>query len=153
MKAILIKEHGGPEQLYLGDAPEPEIKDHEIRVKVQATAINRADTLQRQGSYPPPPGESSVLGLEMAGDVDQVGAQVKKWKVGDRVFALLGGGGYAEYAAVHEDMAMPIPSNVSYEDAAGIAEVYLTAYQALTWIGKMKENQNLKLTPNLPQSN
>ncbi len=143
MKAVLVKESGGPEQLYLGDSPLPEINEHEIRVKVNASAINRADTLQRKGQYPVPPGSSPVIGLEMAGEVETVGARVKKWKVGDRVFALLSGGGYAEYAVTHEEMAMPIPANLSFEEAAGIAEVYLTAFQALVWLGELAEKQNV----------
>ncbi len=143
MKAVLLKEPGGPEELYLGEAPLPECHDDEIRVKVRATAINRADTVQRRGMYPPPPGASPILGLEMAGEVEAVGAKVKKWKVGDRVFALLPGGGYAEYAVVPEEMVMPIPDNLSFEEGAGIAEVYLTSYQALVWLGELHPKENV----------
>ncbi len=143
MKAVLLKEPGGPEQLYLGDAPLPECGENEIMVKVMATAINRADTAQRRGMYPPPPGASSILGLEMAGEVESVGAKVKKWKEGDRVFALLPGGGYAEYAAVPEEMAMPIPESLSFEEGAGIAETYLTTYQSLIWLGELHPKEKV----------
>ncbi|MBF0276144.1 MAG: NAD(P)H-quinone oxidoreductase [SAR324 cluster bacterium] len=143
MKAVLVKEPGGPEQLYLGETPMPELNENEIRVKVHASAINRADTLQRRGHYPVPAGSSSVIGLEMAGEVEAAGEQVKKWKAGDRVFALLSGGGYAEYAVIHEDMAMPIPPNLGFEEAAGVAEAYLTAFQALVWLGEFAEKQNV----------
>ena len=143
MKAVLLKEPGGPEQLYLGDAPLPECGENEIMVKVKATAINRADTAQRRGMYPPPPGASSILGLEMAGEVESVGARVKKWKEGDRVFALLPGGGYAEYAVVPEEMAMPVPGKLGFEEAAGIAEAYLTTYQALIWLGELHPREKV----------
>lgn len=143
MKAVLIKAPGGAEQLYLGEAPLPEMGAHEIRVKVAATAINRADTMQREGNYPVPPGASEILGLEMAGEVEAVGAEVKKWKIGDRVFALLNGGGYAEYTVVHEDLALPVPVNLSLAEAAGIAEVYLTAMQGLFWLGELGEKETV----------
>ncbi len=143
MKAVLLKEPGGPEQLYLGDAPLPECEENEIMVKVKATAINRADTAQRRGMYPPPPGASSILGLEMAGEVESVGAKVKKWTKGDRVFALLPGGGYAEFVAVPEEMAMPVPENLSFEEGAGIAETYLTTYQSLIWLGELHPREKV----------
>lgn len=143
MKAVLLKEPGGPEQLYLGEAPLPECGENEIMVKVKATAINRADTAQRRGMYPPPPGASSILGLEMAGEVESVGAKVKKWTKGDRVFALLPGGGYAEFVAVPEEMAMPVPENLSFEEGAGIAETYLTTYQSLIWLGELHPREKV----------
>ena len=143
MKAVLLKEPGGPEQLYLGDAPLPECEENEIMVKVKATAINRADTAQRRGMYPPPPGASSILGLEMAGEVESVGPKVKKWTKGDRVFALLPGGGYAEFVAVPEEMAMPVPENLSFEEGAGIAETYLTTYQSLIWLGELHPREKV----------
>lgn len=143
MKAILIQEPGGAEKLYLGEAPLPEMGTQELRVKVAATAINRADTMQREGNYPVPPGASPILGLEMAGEVEAIGNGVTKWRVGDRVFALLAGGGYAEYAVIHEDMALPVPQNMSLEQAAGIAEVYLTAMQGLFWLGELAPQENV----------
>ena len=123
----MLKDFGDVDQLYLGETEAPALLDHSIRVKVVATALNRADTLQRKGFYPPPPGASSVLGLEMAGDVIEVGDKVTKWKIGDRVFGLLAGGGYAEQVVIHEDVAMPMPDDMTYIDAAAIPEVFLTA--------------------------
>ncbi len=143
MKAILVRQSGGPEELYIGDAPVPELGELEIKVRTKATAVNRADILQRRGMYPPPPGASNVIGLEMAGEVVEIGAKVQKWKIGDRVFALLAGGGCAEYVVVDEQVAMPIPDHLSFEEAAGIAEVFLTAYQSLIWIGQMETGQNV----------
>ena len=143
MQAVLIKEFGGPEQLFLGEWEQPTPSEHEILVKVHATALNRADTLQRQGKYPPPKGESPILGLEMAGEVVEIGAKVQRWKVGDQVCSLLGGGGYAAYACTHEDLAFPIPAAMSYEEAAAIPEVFLTAFQALVWLGKLQKNERI----------
>lgn len=143
MQAILLKKFGGLEELYLGGTDTPSISSKEVLVKVKATALNRADLLQRRGLYPPPPGESEILGLEMAGEVDTLGSEVSKWKKGDKVFALLPGGGYAEYVKVHEDMLMPIPENLSFEEAAGIAEAFLTAWQAVIWLGEIKEHEEI----------
>ncbi|MDQ0190775.1 NAD(P)H-quinone oxidoreductase [Alicyclobacillus cycloheptanicus] len=128
MKAVVMDGFGGPEVLSIGEAPDPVIGEHDLLVRVKATALNRADLLQRMGGYPPPPGASEILGLEMAGEVVHVGPGVPGWKRGDRVFALLPGGGYAELAAVPAAMAMRIPDNLSYEQAAAIPEVFLTAY-------------------------
>ncbi len=143
MKAILIKSFGEAEQLYLGKAPTPSPLPHEILVKVQATALNRADTLQRRGYYPPPQGASEILGLEIAGIVAEVGSAVTKWKAGDEVFGLLPGGGYAEYAAIHEDMAIEKPGYLSFQEAAALPEVFLTAFQALKWLGKLQPQESI----------
>ena len=143
MKAILFDKPGDPSNLYVGNFPTPEPTEKEILVRVQATALNRADTLQRKGLYPPPPGASPVLGLEMAGEVVKVGQEVSHWKVGDRVMALLAGGGYAEYACIHEDMAMRLPENLPYTEAAAIPEVFLTAYQALFWLANLHEHEQV----------
>jgi len=143
MKAVLVKKPGDAGQLYIGEFPTPEPQDKEILVKVKATAVNRADIHQRKGHYPPPKGASPIIGLEVSGVVEATGANVTKWKVGDRVFGLLEGGGYAEYAVLHEDMAMPIPDSLSYEDTAAIPEVFLTAYQTLFWIGHLKQGERV----------
>lgn len=143
MRAIQIHQFGSVEQLYLGDFPTPEPQAHEIRVKVKATALNRADLLQREGKYPPPPGESPIMGLEIAGEVEKLGSEVQKWKLGDRVCGLLAGGGYAEYVTLHEDMAMPIPENLDFLAAAAIPEAFLTAFQALVWIADLKTNEKV----------
>ncbi|MCC9137206.1 NAD(P)H-quinone oxidoreductase [Pontibacter silvestris] len=141
MKAILVKQPGGPEQLVLGEYEKPLPKPTELLVHVHATAINRADTLQREGKYPPPEGASSLLGLEIAGEVVEAGLNCTRFKKGDKVFGLLPGGGYAEYAVINELMAMPLPDSVSMEEAAAIPEVFLTAYQALVWLGKLEAGE------------
>lgn len=141
MKAIIVKKPGGTEQLTLGEYQKPECGENEILVKVRATALNRADILQREGKYPHPVGASPILGLEMSGIVERVGSKVFKWKVGDRVFGLLPGGGYAEYAVIHENMAMEIPANIPFEEAAAIPEAFLTAFQALLWLGELKAGE------------
>jgi tumor protein p53-inducible protein 3 len=143
MKAINVKKPGGAEVLELGEAAAPLTGENEILVKVRATALNRADILQREGKYPPPEGASSILGLEIAGDVYSTGKQVKRWKKGDRVFGLLPGGGYAEYAVINESMANPIPLSLSYEQAASIPEVFLTAYQALVWHSGLQKGEKI----------
>ncbi|MCJ8163941.1 NAD(P)H-quinone oxidoreductase [Pontibacter sp. E15-1] len=141
MKAILVKKPGGPEQLALGTYDKPLPNPTELLVKVHATALNRADTLQRQGKYPPPKGASPLLGLEIAGEVVEAGINCTRFKKGDHVFGLLPGGGYAEYALLHESMALPMPGNLSMEEAAAIPEVFLTAYQALVWLGQLKSGE------------
>jgi putative PIG3 family NAD(P)H quinone oxidoreductase len=143
MKAILVKEPGGPEQLYIGEYEQPLPMPYELLVKVHATALNRADTLQRQGKYPPPKGASKLLGLEVAGEVVEAGVNCTRFKKGDKMFGLLPGGGYAEYAVVHEAMAMPVPENLTMEEAAAIPEVFLTAYQALVWLGKLQAGERV----------
>ncbi|MFC4076262.1 NAD(P)H-quinone oxidoreductase [Salinithrix halophila] len=143
MKAVRINQPGGPDQLVMGEYPTPEPTDNELLVRVKATALNRADIMQRQGKYPPPSGASPLLGLEMAGVVEEVGENCQGWRKGDRVFGLLPGGGYAEYAVIPGAMAMPLPENLSYEEAAAIAEVFLTAYQALFWIGRLEQGDRV----------
>lgn len=127
----------------IGEWPTPELQSQEVLVKVAATALNRADTLQRMGKYPPPKGESPIMGLEMAGTVVELGENVNRWKVGDKVCSLLGGGGYAEYVNIHEDLAMPVPQGISLEKAAAIPEVFLTAFQALSWLAKLQEEETI----------
>ena len=137
MRAVILTEPGDPSNMQVGPVPTPEPGVDEVRVRVHATALNRADTFQRRGHYPPPEGESDILGLEMAGVVDAVGTGVVDWNEGDRVCALLGGGGYAEYAVVHKDLLMAIPPGLSMTDAAAIPEVFLTAFQAMHWLGEL----------------
>ncbi|RAL26966.1 NAD(P)H-quinone oxidoreductase [Thermoflavimicrobium daqui] len=135
MKAVLVKQPGGVEQLKIVEYPKPKPTSDELLIKVHYTALNRADIAQRKGIYPPPPGASPVLGLEFAGVIEEVGENYQnQWKPGDRVFGLLAGGGYAEYVVTAGDLVMPIPDSLSLEQAAAIAEVFLTAYQALFWI-------------------
>ncbi|HAS43944.1 MAG TPA: NADPH:quinone oxidoreductase [Microscillaceae bacterium] len=143
MKAVIIKEFGGPEQLSLGEWEKPSPAQNEILVKVHTTALNRADTMQRRGVYPPPAGASPILGLEIAGEVAEVGTDVTQWKPGDRVFGLIPGGGYAEYAVIHQDMAMPIPNSFTFEQAVAVPEVFLTAYQAMKWLADIQSGETL----------
>ncbi len=143
MKAVLIKEYGGTDQLTIGEYPTPAPTRDELLVKVKATALNRADILQREGKYPPPEGASPILGLEMAGVVEEVGKDSSGWRRGDRVCALLPGGGYAQYVTIPARMAIPIPGNLSFEEAAAVPEVFLTAYQALVWLGQIKADHHV----------
>jgi NADPH2:quinone reductase len=122
---------GGPEVLRMGDPEPPAPKQGQVLIKVAATSVNRPDILQRQGHYPPPPGESPLLGLEAAGTVAELGSGVEHLAVGDRVVALLGGGGYAELAVAHAGHVMKIPAALSFEAAACIPETYITAYMNL----------------------
>jgi tumor protein p53-inducible protein 3 len=143
VKAVIFKKPGGAGELRIGEADPPVPKENEILVKVYASALNRADILQREGKYPPPAGASEILGLEMAGEVSSIGSKVRKWKEGDKVFGLLPGGGYAEFAVINEMMANPVPSNLSYTEAAAIPEVFLTAYQAIVWHAHLKEGEGI----------
>lgn len=137
MKAIIQKSFGGPELLELGEAPKPLPGPEEILVKVVATAVNRADLLQREGQYPAPKGASEILGLEIAGRVVDKGARVGDWKIGDQVCGLVSGGAYAEYCTLHHKIALPIPSGLDFQEAAALPEVFMTAFQTLHWLAKL----------------
>lgn len=146
MKAILINDD---KTLRYDNVPDPIIKDDEVLVKIEAAGINRADLLQREGGYPPPPGCPEWMGLEVSGEIIEMGNEAKKassWKIGDKVCALLGGGGYAEYVAVKYDMLMPIPENCSMVEAAAIPEAFATAYLNFFIEGKIKEGDTLLVT-------
>ena len=138
MKAILVREPGGPEQLVLADVPDPTPGPGEVLLDVAATALNRADLLQRRGLYPAPAGASAILGLECAGVVAAVGPGVGALQPGDRVMALLPGGGYAERAVIPEPLAIPVPRTLSFEQAAAIPEAFLTAREALFALGGLE---------------
>ena len=131
MRAILVREPGDESVLISGDAPTPALGPADLRLRVRATAVNRADLLQRQGLYPPPPGASPVLGLECAGEVIEMGAQVRGFGPGQRVMALLAGGGYAAEVCVHHGSVMPVPDAMSDEEAGAFPEVFLTAFSNL----------------------
>jgi putative PIG3 family NAD(P)H quinone oxidoreductase len=131
MKAVLMSGTGGVEVLHIGEFPDPVMKEDELLVRIRATALNRADLLQRRGKHPPPKGVPDILGLEMAGEVASVGPACEGWAPGDRVFALLPGAGYAELVAIPAGLAMRIPVPLSFEQAAAIPEVFLTAYRNL----------------------
>ena len=132
MKAVVLRQHGGPEVLQFEDVPTPVMGAEEILVSVVATALNRADLLQRMGFYPDPfPGQYQIPGLEFSGVVSAVGERVRLWSVGDQVMGIVSGGAYAEQLVLHERQALRVPSNISVEDAAGIPEVFITAWDAL----------------------
>lgn len=137
MKAVVIAKPGGPEVLELAELPAPVPGEGEVLIDVAATALNRADLLQRRGLYPPPPGASDILGLECAGVVSALGPGVSSVKVGDRVMALLAGGGYAEQVSVPERQTLPIPPGLDFVAAAAIPEAFLTAYEALFNVGRL----------------
>jgi putative PIG3 family NAD(P)H quinone oxidoreductase len=126
VKAIVFDKPGDESVLRLGDVPAPALEPGSLRLRVAATAVNRADLLQRQGMYPPPPGASPILGLECAGEVVELGAGVSGWRVGDRAMALLAGGGYAEEVVVHAGSAMRVPASLDLVRAAALPEVFLT---------------------------
>ena len=131
MRAVLVREPGDERVLIVGDVPRPPLGATDVRIRVQAAGVNRADLLQRQGLYPPPPGASPVLGLECAGQVSEVGADVRGFTAGQRVMALLAGGGYAEEAVVDQGSVLSVPDGMTIEEAGGFPEVFLTAFSNL----------------------
>lgn len=132
MKAVVLREHGGPEVLEIIEVPSPIFGAEEILVSVAATALNRADLLQRMGLYPNPfPQGPEIPGLEFAGTVTAVGERVTAWKVGDKVMGIVSGGAYAQELVLHERQAMAVPAGMSLHDAAAIPEVFITAWDAL----------------------
>ncbi len=131
MRAVLADGAGGPSVLRMGTAPLPVPSAGELLVRVAASGVNRADLLQRRGLYPPPPGASELLGLEFAGVVEAVGSAVRRWAPGERVMGIVAGGGYAEQAVIHEDVALPVPAGMDLVTAAAVPEVFLTAFDAM----------------------
>jgi len=132
MRAVVLREHGGPEVLAVSESPDPVAAPEEVLVRVHATALNRADLLQRMGMYPNPfPADDEVPGLEFAGEVISCGARVTMWKPGDRIMGIVSGGAYAERLVIHERQAMAVPAGMSWTDAAAIPEVFITAWDAL----------------------
>ncbi len=138
MKAMLVDDD---RNLVWSDVEDPQIKADEVLVKIHAAALNRADLLQRQGKYPSPAGCPEWMGLEIAGEIVELGAEVTNWQIGDKVCALLGGGGYAEYVAVKFDMLMPIPKGLTMEEASALPEAYATSYLNLFIEGHLEEGQ------------
>lgn len=128
MRAVNITEPGGPEVLKVVSEKIPTPADHEVVIKIAAAGINRPDIMQRQGLYPPPIGASGILGLECAGTIEKIGKKVTSWKLGDKVCALLTGGGYSEYATAHEGCCLKIPNSLSYEEAAALPETFFTVW-------------------------
>ena len=136
MRAIVVKRPGGPEVLKLAEVPDPQPREGDLIVRVRAAGVNRADVLQRLGRYPPPPGEPDIIGLEISGEVEHAAGPYGR---GDRVMALLAGGGYAESARVPATQAMPIPGQLSFEQAAAIPEAFLTAWLNLATLGALQQ--------------
>lgn len=140
MKAMLIDEN---KRLVWSEVDAPMVGAHEVLIEIYAAALNRADLLQRQGKYPSPKGCPPWMGLEVAGIIKATGQQVSRWHAGDRVCALLGGGGYAEYVAVDEGMVMPIPGKLTFEEAASLPEAYATCYLNLFREGAYRTGETL----------
>jgi tumor protein p53-inducible protein 3 len=140
MKGVIVKKAGGPNQLELVDLPIPQPGEGELLIRVHAAGVNRTDILTREGKmgYATNP----ILGVEIAGTVVQINGE-SSFSVGDRVMGLVNGGGYAEYAVMPADRAMKIPESLSFEEAAAIPEVFLTAYQTLFWIGKLQKQETV----------
>ena len=143
MRAIIYNGAGGPEVISIGEVPKPEVRPGHVRVRVHAAGVNRADLIQRRGQYAAPPGwPADIPGMEYAGEVEAV-REVTRWKVGDRVMGLVGGGAQAELVTVHQDEALPIPEGLSYAEAAAIPEVFLTAYDALVTRGRLAPGERV----------
>jgi putative PIG3 family NAD(P)H quinone oxidoreductase len=146
MRAIHHTSAGGPEVLSLADAPTPEPGPAQIRVRVETAGLNRADILQRRGRYPSPPGwPADIPGLEYAGVVDKAGADVSRWRPGDRVMGLVGGGAHAEFVVVHEEEALPLPDSMGMVEAAAIPESFLTGWDALVTRGRLVAGERVLL--------
>ncbi len=141
MTVIGIKAFGGPEMLVPEERAVPAPGAGEILVKVAAAGVNRPDVMQRKGNYPPPPGAPDIPGLEIAGEVVALGANAKRWKTGDRVFALVSGGGYAEYCLAHESHALPL-SGLPMVEAAAIPETFFTVWHNMVERGGLKSGEN-----------
>src|SRR5919206_4212274 len=142
MRAVIFEGAGGPEVITIGEVPKPEVRPEHIRVRVHAAGLNRADLVQRRGHYAAPPGwPANIPGLEYAGEVEVTGPGVTRWRVGDRVMGLVGGGAMAEQVVVHEDEAIAVPAQLSLEEAAAVPEAFLTAYDALAERGRLRAGE------------
>ena len=143
MKVIEITEPGGPEVLKLAERPVPNPTGNEVLIRIHAAGVNRPEVLQRKGLYPPPPGASDIPGLECAGEVAAVGADVKDWRAGDKVCALLTGGGYGEYAVADAGSCLPVPENISLEEAAALPETVFTVWANVFDDAQLKSGETL----------
>lgn len=144
MKAVIITKAGAPDVLQLQDRPIPEIAAAELLIEIRAAGVNRPDVFQRKGHYPAPEGVvQDIPGLEVAGTVVQIGTAVTEWKVGDKVCALVAGGGYAGYVAVHEAMCLPIPAGISFEEAAALPETVYTVWDNVFRRGRLKKGESI----------
>jgi putative PIG3 family NAD(P)H quinone oxidoreductase len=143
VRAVILKGFGDESVLAIGDVPPPRLGPDDLRISVAATALNRADLLQREGHYPPPPGASPILGLECAGHVVEVGTNVAGWQTGERAMALLAGGGYAEQVVVNAGSAMHVPDDLSDEEAGAMPEAFLTAFLNIFILGTGKRGERV----------
>ena len=143
MRAVDFDEPGGPEVLRLIETNVPKINENEVLIKVASAGVNRPDIIQRQGNYPAPPGHSKILGLEVSGIVEKTGNKVKKFLVGDKVGALVNGGGYAEFCKANESSVFHIPKNISFDEAACIPECFFTAWSNIIMRGNLKKKQKI----------
>jgi NADPH:quinone reductase len=143
MKAIVASGHGGPDVLQIGEQPRPSPRAGEILIAVEAAGVNRPDVIQRLGLYPPPPGAPDTLGLEIAGVVAALGEGVTRHKIGDKILALVPGGGYAQYCIAHESNALPIPAGLSIIEAAAIPETFFTVWTNVFEGGGLKAGETL----------
>ena len=141
MRAVAMREPGPPDVLGVAEQPVPKPRDHEVLIEVAYAGVNRPDCLQRAGGYPPPPDASPTLGLEVSGRVAACGSAVERWKVGDRVCALVAGGGYAEYCVAPEAWCLPVPGNVTLRDAAGLPETHFTVWNNVFDRGRLASGE------------
>ncbi len=145
MKAVLLEGFGGTEVLRVGEAEKPAPGAGQVLIEVVATSVNRPDINQRQGNYPPPKGESEILGLEVAGRIAELGAGVSGWRAGDRVMCLVAGGGYAEYALAYASHLLSIPDSMSFEEAACVCETYITAFLTVFMLAGLRDGETVLL--------
>ena len=143
MECIEILDYGGPEKLQLTKRQIPEIKEGEVLIKVHAAGVNRPDIMQRQGLYPPPPGASDIPGLEISGEIVSINSSLKNFKIGDKVCALVSGGGYATYCVAPEKQILPIPKGLTYIEAAGIPETFFTVWTNVFERGKLQKGDKI----------
>ena len=146
MQAIIITQPGGPEVLQIAERPLPAYGENEVLVKVAAAGINRPDIFQRKGNYPPPAGAPvDIPGLEIAGTISAIGSNVSRWKIGDRVCALVSGGGYAEYCNVPQGQCLPIPGKLDFTEAASLPETFFTVWSNLFYDDTVKPGDSMLL--------
>lgn len=143
MKTVVVREPGGPDVLSIADTPIPHLAPDDVLVRVVAAGVNRPDIQQRRGLYPPPPGTTDILGLDVAGVVTEVGSAVTWPKAGDAVCALVNGGGYAEFCAVPAVQCMPLPKGFSFVEAASLPEAFFTVWNSMIWLGRLAEGESL----------
>ncbi|UPG90023.1 NAD(P)H-quinone oxidoreductase [Luteibacter aegosomaticola] len=144
MRAIEFSEFGAASVLQLADLPEPAVRPHDLLVRVRAAGVNRADVLHREGHYGRSDfGDSTLMGLEIAGEVVGMGSEVRQWRLGDRVMGIVGGGAYAEFARIDYRMALAIPGGIDYVQAAAIPEVFVTAHEALVHLGRLVAGESV----------